>query len=55
VAGVIAVAATPKGVVYEGAFGKANVATGAAMTLDTSVLATVDDQGLHRDGLHAVD
>ena len=35
VAGVIAVAATPKGVVYEGAFGKANVATGAAMTLDT--------------------
>ena len=35
VAGVVAVAATPKGVVYEGAFGKANVATGAAMTLDT--------------------
>lgn len=35
VAGVIAVAATPKGVVYEGAFGKANVATGAPMTLDT--------------------
>src|SRR6195256_2404615 len=35
VAGVIAVAATPKGVVYEGAFGKANVATGEAMTLDT--------------------
>jgi methyl acetate hydrolase len=35
VAGVIAVAATPKGMVYEGAFGKANVATGAAMTLDT--------------------
>ncbi len=35
VAGVIAVAATPKGMVYEGAFGKANVATGAPMTLDT--------------------
>src|SRR5258705_12198105 len=35
VAGVIAVAATPKGGVSEGAFGKANVATGAAMTLDT--------------------
>ncbi|ODA94477.1 serine hydrolase [Mesorhizobium sp. SEMIA 3007] len=35
VAGVIAVAATPKGMVYEGAFGKANTATGAPMTLDT--------------------
>ena len=35
VAGVIAVAATPKGVVYEAAFGKANIATGAPMTLDT--------------------
>src|SRR5258708_5907918 len=35
VACVIAVAATPKGMVYEGAFGKANVATGAPMTLDT--------------------
>ncbi|TIU40282.1 MAG: beta-lactamase family protein, partial [Mesorhizobium sp.] len=35
VAGVIAVAATRKGMVYEGAFGKANVATGAPMTLDT--------------------
>src|SRR3981081_4766937 len=35
VAGVVAMAATPKGVVYEGAFGKANVATGAGMTLDT--------------------
>jgi methyl acetate hydrolase len=35
VAGVVAMAATPKGVVYEGAFGKANVATGAPMTVDT--------------------
>jgi len=35
VAGIIAVGATPKGMVYEGAFGKANVATDAPMTLDT--------------------
>ena len=35
VAGVLAVAATPEGVVDEGAFGKANVATGAPMTADT--------------------
>src|SRR3984957_20769858 len=35
VAGVVAMAATPKGVVYEGAFGKANVATGAPMTVGT--------------------
>jgi hypothetical protein len=35
VAGVVAMAATPKGVVYEGAFGKANVATGAPMMVDT--------------------
>jgi methyl acetate hydrolase len=35
VAGVVAVGATPGGLVYEGAFGKANVATGAAMTPDT--------------------
>ena len=35
VAGVVAMAATPKGVVYEGAFGKANVATGAPMTVNT--------------------
>src|SRR6202047_1302573 len=35
VVGVVATAATPKGVVYEGAFGKGNVATGAPMTVDT--------------------
>src|ERR1700681_1560940 len=35
VAGVVAMAATPKGVVYEGAFGRANVATSAPMTVDT--------------------
>ncbi|MHC2386540.1 CubicO group peptidase (beta-lactamase class C family) [Bradyrhizobium liaoningense] len=35
VAGVVATAATRKGMIYEGAFGKANVATGASMTLDT--------------------
>src|SRR4030088_1795301 len=35
VAGVVAMAATPKGVVYEGAFGKANVAPGPPMTVDT--------------------
>jgi CubicO group peptidase (beta-lactamase class C family) len=35
VAGVIAVAATPKGIVYEGAFGNANDATGAPMAPDT--------------------
>src|ERR1700719_4131923 len=34
VPGVVAMAATPKGVVYEGAFGEANVATGAPMTVD---------------------
>jgi methyl acetate hydrolase len=35
VAGVVAMAATPKGVVYEAAFVKANVATSAPMTVDT--------------------
>src|SRR3979490_3164778 len=35
VAGVVAMAATPKDIVYEGAFGKANVATGAPITADT--------------------
>src|SRR6202163_3939217 len=35
VAGVVAMAAKPKGVVFEGAFGKANVATGAPMTVGT--------------------
>ena len=35
VAGVIAIAGTPSGVIYEGAFGKANVTTRAPMTRDT--------------------
>lgn len=35
--GIVAVAATDKGVLYEGAFGKRDLATGAAMTLDTVV------------------
>jgi CubicO group peptidase (beta-lactamase class C family) len=35
VAGVVAMAATPEGIVYEAAFGKADVATGAPMTIDT--------------------
>ena len=35
VPGVVAVAADDKGVIYEGAFGKRNLATGTAMTPDT--------------------
>jgi methyl acetate hydrolase len=35
VAGVVAVGAKPNGVVYEGAFGKANVGAGSPMTTDT--------------------
>ncbi|MDT3379601.1 serine hydrolase domain-containing protein [Labrys neptuniae] len=35
VAGVVAMAATPKGIVYEGTFGKANAETAAPMTTDT--------------------
>src|SRR5262245_64548961 len=35
VPGVVAVAADDKGVLYEGAFGKRNLVTGAAMTPDT--------------------
>lgn len=35
VAGVVALAATPKGLIYEGAFGTANSETGAPMTTDT--------------------
>ncbi|MGR7993613.1 serine hydrolase domain-containing protein [Xanthobacter sp. ZOL 2024] len=35
VAGVVAMGATPKGVIYEGAFGTANDATRAPMTTDT--------------------
>jgi methyl acetate hydrolase len=35
VAGVVAVGATPQGIVYEGKFGKANVQTGSPMTSDT--------------------
>ncbi|MCA0012131.1 beta-lactamase family protein [Mesorhizobium sp. B292B1B] len=35
VAGVVAMAATPNGIAYEGAFGKANVETGAPMAADT--------------------
>src|SRR5260370_6369222 len=35
VPGVVALAADDKGVIYEGAFGKRNLATGAAMTPDT--------------------
>jgi CubicO group peptidase (beta-lactamase class C family) len=35
VAGAVAMAATQKGIIYEGLFGKANVETGTAMTPDT--------------------
>jgi CubicO group peptidase (beta-lactamase class C family) len=35
VAGVVALAATPQGLIYEGAFGAANPKTGAPMTADT--------------------
>jgi methyl acetate hydrolase len=35
VAGVVAAGATPKGVVYEGAFGQANVEAGTPMAPDT--------------------
>ncbi|MBZ9921890.1 MULTISPECIES: serine hydrolase domain-containing protein [unclassified Mesorhizobium] len=35
VAGVVAMAATPNGIAYEGAFGKANVETGTPMAADT--------------------
>src|ERR1700730_10967089 len=35
VAGVVAMGATQRGVIYEGAFGHANLQTGAAMTPDT--------------------
>ncbi|MBZ9765344.1 beta-lactamase family protein [Mesorhizobium sp. CA6] len=35
VAGVVAMAATRNGLVYEGSFGRSNVATGAPMTADT--------------------
>lgn len=35
VSGVAAIAATPAGVIYEGAFGKANIAAGASMAGDT--------------------
>ena len=35
VPGVVALAADDKGVIYEGAFGKRNLVTGAAMTPDT--------------------
>src|SRR3982074_830057 len=64
VAGIIAVAATPKGMVYEGAFGKANVATGAPMTLDTvfwllsmtkAFTATACMQLIEQDRLHRDD
>jgi CubicO group peptidase (beta-lactamase class C family) len=35
VAGIVALAATPQGLIYEGAFGAANPETGAPMTADT--------------------
>ena len=35
VAGIVALAATPQGLIYEGAFGRANPKTGAPMTADT--------------------
>jgi CubicO group peptidase (beta-lactamase class C family) len=37
VAGVVAAAATADGIIYEGAFGKRDIATGVAMTTDTVV------------------
>ena len=53
VPGVVAVAATGDGVLYEGAFGKRDLAKGTDMTLEFGVLDRVDDQGAHRDRCHA--
>ena len=41
--------ATPDGVVYDGAFGKANVEHRRADARRHGLLAALDDQGLHRD------
>ena len=53
VPGVVAVAANGDGVVYEGAFGKRDLAKGTDMTADFGVLDRVDDQGSHRNGGNA--
>ena len=53
VPGVVALAADDKGVIYEGAFGKRNLATGTAMTSGHDVLDRLDDQGGDLDGRHA--
>ena len=53
VPGVVAIAADDKGVIYEGAFGKRNLATGTAMTSGHDVLDRLDDQGGDLDGRHA--
>ena len=49
VPGVVAVAATSDGVLYEGAFGKRDLVKGNDMTLELGVLDRVDDQGSYRD------
>ena len=64
VAGVVAMAATPKGIVYVGAFGEANVATGVPITVDTvfwllsmtkAFTATACMQLIEQDRLHLDD
>ena len=49
VPGVVAVAATRDGILYEGAFGKRNLVKGPDMTPDFSVLDRIDDQGADRN------
>ncbi len=51
--GIVAVAATDKGPVYAGAFGKRNVETGPDMTLELGVLDRLHDQGGHDHRGHA--
>ncbi len=50
VPGVVAMAATDKGKVYEGAFGTRDLGKGPDMTLDTLLPHRVDDQGHHVHG-----
>jgi hypothetical protein len=47
VAGVVAIGATRRGIVYEGSFGKAQCRHRLADDAGLGVLAAIDDQGLH--------
>ena len=49
VPGVVAVAANSDGIIYEGAFGKRDLAKGTDMTAELGVLDRVDDQGSDRN------